>query len=277
MHPTLFSLGEIHFHSYTVMFALAFLLGTLLPVRQNFKRAEPFPVTTMGGVWVFFGALIGSKAYWWAQYGEWADLKWGGFLVYGGLVFYGGLIGGVLAGIAYVRWCRAPLGQVADLVMPYVALAHALGRVGCFLNGCCWGGVTTRPWGVSYPRTAWNAYHEQLKDGLLQKGAKCSLPVHPTQLYEAVGCLIIFLLLRFIYKKGTPTGLIVALYMLFYGMLRFATEFFRGDSARPLLGLTVSQLVALSLMMGGLGALSYLRFCDKGCRQPPSDLPTQAD
>ncbi len=277
MHPTLFSLGSLYFHSYTVMFALAFLAGTLLPIRQNFRRAEPFPITTMGGVWVFFGALIGSKTYWWAQYGEWADLKWGMFLFNGGLVFYGGLIGGVLAGIAYVRWCRAPLGPVADLVIPYVALAHALGRIGCFLNGCCWGAVTTMPWGVTYPRTLWNAYHEQLTDGLIKKGAKCSLPVHPTQLYEALGCVAIFLLLRFVYRKGAPTGLIVALYMLFYGMLRFTTEFFRGDSARPLLGLTVSQLVAFGLMAGGLIMLTWLRFGFKEPRMPAPEIPTPTD
>ena len=258
MHPLLFSIGGLKFHSYTVMFALAFLAGTLLPARENFRRAEPFPVTTMGGIWVFFGALVGSKVYWWVQYGEWADLKWGAFLVSGGLVFYGGLIGGVLAGVTYVRWCRAPLGPVADLVMPYVALAHAIGRLGCFLNGCCWGGVTALPWGVSYPRTGWNAYHQQLEDGLLHKGAKCSLPVHPTQLYEAAGCVVIFLVLRHLYRKNLPTGMIVSLYFLFYGMLRFVTESFRGDSARPLLGLTVSQLVALTLVAVGMAASGWI-------------------
>jgi phosphatidylglycerol:prolipoprotein diacylglycerol transferase len=277
MKSTLFSIGEMHFHSYTVMFALAFLAGTLLPVRQNFKRENPFPITTMGGVWVFFGALVGSKVYWWIQYGEWADLKWGLFLINGGLVFYGGLIGGVLAAVAYVRWCRAPLGPVADLAIPYVALAHALGRVGCFLNGCCWGAVTALPWGVVYPRTGWNAYHQQLKDGLLQKGAKHALPVHPTQLYEAAGCVVIFFLLRFIYKKNKTTGLIVALYMLFYGMLRFTTEFFRGDSAHPLPGLTASQLVALGLMVAGLGTLSWLRLQGKGRSQSPADMPASVE
>ena len=273
----MFSIGTLHFHSYTVMFALAFLAGTILPVIQNFRRSEPFPITTMGGVWIFFGALIGSKTYWWVQYGAWADLKWGMFLVNGGLVFYGGLIGGVLAGIAYVRWCRAPLGPVADLAMPYVALAHALGRVGCFLNGCCWGSVTSLPWGVSYPRTGWNAYHEQMAEGLLKKGAKFSLPVHPTQLYEAIGCVVIFLVLRFIYKKGTPTGLIVALYMLFYGMLRFTTESFRADSARPFMGLTVSQLIAFGLMVTALAVLFRLRLRSEGMPGAQTDTPPPAE
>ena len=281
MHPLMFSIGTgpyaLHFHSYTVMFALAFLAGTLLPVWQNFKREKPFPITTMGGVWIFFGALVGSKVYWWIQYGEWADLKWGLFLINGGLVFYGGLIGGVLGGLAYLRWCRAPMGPVADLVIPYVALAHAIGRLGCFLNGCCWGGVTTEPWGVIYPRTGWGAYHEQLVAGLIKKGAQCPLPVHPTQAYEALGCVAIFLLLRVIYSKGTPTGLIVGLYMLFYGMLRFTTEYFRGDSFRPLLGLTVSQLVAFGLMVAGLAVLVRLRGCGKKCIEPQHELPVSTD
>ncbi len=277
MHPLMFSIGTLHFHAYTVMFALAFLVGTLLPVRENFRREKPFPVTTMGGVWVFFGALIGSKVYWWLQYGKWEE--WATFLFNGGLVFYGGLIGGVLGGIAYVRWCRAPLGPVADLVMPYVALSHALGRLGCFLNGCCWGSVTSLPWGVTYPRTGWGAYHEQLMEGLIKKGAKYPLPVHPTQVYEALGCVAIFVALRFLYsrQKGAPTGLIVALYMLFYGMLRFTTEFFRGDSAHPLLGLTVSQLVAFSLMLAGLAVLVWLRFRSQRREEFPAEPLTSTE
>jgi len=277
MYPLMFSIGSLHFHSYTVMFALAFLVGTLLPARENFRREKPFPITTMGGVWVFFGALIGSKVYWWVQYGKWEDLKWGMFLLNGGLVFYGGLIGGVLGGIAYVRWCRAPVAQVADLVMPYVALSHALGRLGCFLNGCCWGSVTSAPWGVTYPRTGWGAYHEQIVEGLIAKGTKHPLPVHPTQVYEALGCVVLFLVLRFIYKKGSPTGLIVALYMLFYGMLRFTTEFFRGDSAHPLMGLTASQFVAVALMVGGLGVLVLLRFRSPKCDEAATDEPLSTD
>jgi phosphatidylglycerol:prolipoprotein diacylglycerol transferase len=275
MHPILLHIGDSPVHSYTAMFALAFLTGTLLSIRQNFRREHPFPITTLGGIWVFIGALLGSKIYFWCQYGDWSDLKWGMFLWTGGLVFYGGLIGGIIGAVAYLRRAGAPIIPVGDLVLPYLALSHAIGRVGCFLNGCCWGSLTNLPWGVCYPKSFWGAYNQHIHEKLITKAATHSLPVHPTQLYESIGLVIIFLVLRLTYRRTQRTGLIVSLYPLLYGLLRYFNEYFRGDSNRPFFELTVSQMVAVGLMAGGLIGLIIVRVLQT--KEASSVLETKAE
>ena len=258
MRPVLFHVGGMSFHSYTVMLSLAFLVGTILTVRANFRRERPFPITTMAGVWAFAGGLLGAKVWFWAQYGEWADLKWGWFLVEGGLVFFGGLVGGVAAVLLYLRCVGAPVIPVSDLALPYVALAHGVARVGCFLNGCCHGSPTGAPWGVPYPKSSWGAYHRQLVDGLITREAGASLPIHPVQLYETLGLVVVFLVLRLVYRRSPRAGTVTLGYLAGYGGLRFCTEFFRGESVRHAPGFTVSQYVALGMLVAGVGGLVRL-------------------
>jgi phosphatidylglycerol:prolipoprotein diacylglycerol transferase len=255
MRPVLFHVGGMSFHSYTVMFSLAFLVGTILTVRANFRRERPFPITTMAGVWAFAGGLLGAKVWWWAQYGEWADLKWGEFLLTSGLVFFGGLVGGVVAVVLYLRRVGAPVILVGDLALPYVALAHGIARTGCFLNGCCYGSHTTLPCGVYYPKSL----------------PAASLPVHPVQLYETLGLLLLFAGLRLLYRRGPRTGTVMLAYLSGYGALRFVTEFFRGDSGHPLLGLTLSQAVASALLAAGLAGLLWFQAA------PRPDIANTAD
>ncbi len=258
MYPTLLRLGELRFHSYVVMFALAFLVGAILPVRENLKRETPFPITTLGGIWAFFGGVFGAKLWWVIQYGAWEDWRWFQFLWTGGLVFFGGLLGGVLACLLYLRLVRAPLVMVSDLVIPYVALAHGIARVGCFLNGCCYGASTSLPWGVAYPRHR-GPFSDQLSAGLIDAHAGHSLPVHPTQIYETIGLVFLFFLLRAAYKRPHRDGSVVALYLTGYGLLRFCNEFLRGDSAHPVAVFTASQLVAGGLVLAGIVWLLVLR------------------
>lgn len=248
MRPTLISLGMLEFHAYTFMMAVAFLAAVLLTVRENYKLERPYPVTPVGGLWVYFGALIGARLYWIAQYDALNHFYRAVFFWQGGLVFYGGLLGGVLGGVVYLKYKKAPIVPMADMCAPYLALGHAIGRVGCFLNGCCWGTPTDLPWGIRYPKASWGAYEQQVKDGLINSHAAASLPVHPTQLYCAAGLLLIFFFLRYVYKRRRHTGFVMLLYLLLYGTLRFAVEFFRGDSPRPVLNMTVSQTVALVLI-----------------------------
>lgn len=258
MHPTLLSIGSLQFHAYTFMMAVAFLTAVLLSVRENYKLEQPYPVTPAGGLWVYFGALVGARLYWILQYDVPAHFYRALFFWQGGLVFYGGLAGGVIGAIAYLKCKGVPIVPMGDIVMPYLALGHAIGRVGCFLNGCCWGEPTSQPWGVCFPKTNWGAYEQQLKAGLIDRQASTTLPVHPTQLYCAFGLVCIFFVLRYVYKHHNHTGLVLTLYPLLYGLLRFVVECFRGDSTRPLLGMTVSQLIALGLVFGAGACLALL-------------------
>ena len=99
------------------------------------------------------------------------------------------------------------------MVAPFMALAHGIGRIGCFLNGCCWGRLMKweLPWGVCYPKAIYGPYREQVLEGLIKAGTDRSLPIHPTQLYETLGNFIIFMILLVIYKRHKRTGIVVFL------------------------------------------------------------------
>lgn len=261
MYPTLLSLGEdLQFHSYTVMIALAFLVGVILACRANDRSPTPQPVTPIGGIWIFFFSVLGAKIYYILQYKTIWDL---GEVVYfwgGGLVFFGGLIGGLVGALLYMRFVRASALYLTDVVVPYVPLAHAIARFGCLLNGCCFGGPCELPWAIAFPKDS-AAYMRHIQDGLITMEAEHSLHVHPTQIYASVGLIFIFLIMRYAYKRPHGTGSVALLYPILYGALRFSTEFTRGDSARSIFDLTVSQAFALSLCVGGLvvyGALWQL-------------------
>lgn len=256
MYPTFFSSGELRFHSYTVMMTLAFLVGTIGPIWLNRRREHPYSATPAGGIWIFMGGIIGAKIWWMVQYGDWDDLRYLQFFITGGLVFFGGLFGGIIAGIIYLKLHKIPVISGADMVAPFMALAHGIGRIGCFLNGCCWGAVTRfgYPWAVQFPKGS-SCYRRQLREKLISGDDLYSLPVHPTQIYETLGNFMIFVILLIIYKKHKHTGVVTLSYLTMYGGLRFVTEMFRGESARPVYGwLTASQTVALGMLTFGLVA-----------------------
>ncbi|MFM1922011.1 MAG: Prolipoprotein diacylglyceryl transferase [Candidatus Hydrogenedentota bacterium] len=259
MYPTLLSLGPFHFHSYAVFLSAGFLTAVLLIVRDNYRQPNPYPITPIGGLWVFLGGLFGARLYYIVQYGDPARWFEASYLWSGGLVFYGGALGGALGAIVYLLIVRAPIVPVGDLALSYVPLAHAIARVGCFLNGCCWGATTQMPWGVTFP-TPTLPWRQHLDEGLLASGATRSLPVHPSQLYESGSLLIIFFILRYFYRRPHPQGSIMLGYLFCYGAARIVVEAFRGDSARHVLNMTVSQYVALGMMATALTLALLLRF-----------------
>lgn len=252
MYPTLLFLGEdLQFHAYTVMIALAFLVGILMACRENDKLPKPYPITPIGGIWVFFFAVIGAKAYYILQYKSPAQLYeviyfWGG-----GLVFFGGLIGGLIGALLYLRLVKVNPFYLADIVVPFLPLAHAIARLGCFLNGCCYGYPSEAPWAMAFPKGS-AAHINHTQNGLIETTATHSLHVHPTQLYATAGLLTIFFIMRYAYKRPHNLGAVALLYPILYGALRFTTEFTRGDSARSMFSLTVSQVFALSLCLAGV-------------------------
>jgi phosphatidylglycerol:prolipoprotein diacylglycerol transferase len=161
----------------------------------------------------------------------------------GGLVFYGGAIGATATLLVLCRHYRLPTGALADAFTPPIALGHAVGRLGCFWVGCCYGKPVLGAWpGVRFgPDSV--AYHELVSE----PGQMWTAPLHATQLYEVGAELLIFgLLLRHEKHRG-PTGRLLPIYGLYYGLARFVIEFFRGDSNRGLFfALSVSQWLAIA-------------------------------
>ncbi len=252
MRPVLIEIGIFQLHSYVVCMALALLVGVYLGLRENNRLPNPYPVTGKVGVWGLIGGLIGARVYYVIQYKGLSQLYeaivfWGG-----GYVFFGGAIGGAIAVWIYLRRHKIPFLPISDIGVPYLALGHAIGRVGCFLNGCCWGDLCRAPWGITFPEDS-GILNYQIIEHLLPTNRTIPLPIHPTQLYETLGLIIIFFLLKMIYKDKKYDGQVFLWYFCLYGAWRFFDENFRGDSEHVWFGMTSSQLVALiACLISGL-------------------------
>jgi phosphatidylglycerol---prolipoprotein diacylglyceryl transferase len=149
----------------------------------------------------------------------------------GGLAFFGGLIGGIAAVVWKMDRAKMPPLPTLDVAASVVPLAHAFGRVGCLLAGCCFGRPTTSWVGISFPQGS-DAFQHQNMRGLLDAGAAKSLAVHPTQLYDCGMNLILFGLLSWLLWKRRRPGDVTWVYLIFAGLSRFIVEFFRADTAR---------------------------------------------
>jgi phosphatidylglycerol:prolipoprotein diacylglycerol transferase len=177
----------------------------------------------------------------------------------GGLAYYGGLVFGTAAALWVLRRDRQPLLAVMDVTMIGVAMGLFFGRIGCFLAGCCFGVVAPHPPGIAFPE--WSPASEvQFREGLLAHPGMRSLPVHPTQLYEAFGCLLISVVLsRWAPHRQRFQGQTTLLFLLAYAALRFAVEFLRADDRGVFFGLSTSQWFGLFIAAGCAWAWRALR------------------
>ncbi len=154
-------------------------------------------------------------------------------LNHGGLVIYGGIILAAFTGIFFLSKRKIPILKTADMLSPYVALAQSIGRIGCLLNGCCYGRPTSAPWGIYFPGQV--------------------VVLHPTEIYFSLNALAIFLILKMVQKRKRFTGQVVLLYFILYSATRFLIEFFRGDSAHNIFGVfTLSQLISIIIFVVAL-------------------------
>jgi phosphatidylglycerol:prolipoprotein diacylglycerol transferase len=170
----------------------------------------------------------------------------------GGLAFYGGLAGGIAVIWVYGRYKKIPCLELFDFLTPPAAIGLAVTRLGCFLNGCCFGKQTRMPWAVQFPSHSHVAV-QQWRVGLIDFGSR-PLPVHPTQLYELVAALAIFALLWMRYPRRRFDGEIFFNFGLLYSAWRFISEFWRADSlmwSAPFSqwALNIHQLISIMLFL----------------------------
>lgn len=256
MHPILFEIPRIEFGNWTLgpipirMYGLMIGIGFLLAIYFSSRRArkegvDPDRILDMG-VYLLLAAIVGSRIlYVLTNLPEFSAHPLEAFAIWkGGLVFYGGLLAAVPVGLWYVRKHKLPVWKSADIMGPYIALGHAFGRLGCFFAGCCYGGPCSGPFCITF-----NDPHS-----LAPLGA----PLFPTQLIESGGEFLIFgaLILLRPYKKFD--GQLFWFYPLFYSVLRFSLEFFRGDAERGLYFggiVSTSQIIAVLMFVASLGML----------------------
>jgi len=201
-----------------------------------------------------------------------ADYNFSLFKIWeGGLVFYGGLILATPAGLYYIWKKRISVLKIADIVSPSVALGLAFGRIGCLLNGCCFGKLADGSiTGICFPNlnTLTNrlplnnpVFDYQLKKypEMLSSDALCSLPVYPTQVFESLFCVCLFIFLSMVFNRKPRAGLVLSLLMILYSAGRFTIEFWRGDKDWVFLGLTDSQLISIGVVIVAIAFLVYPR------------------
>jgi phosphatidylglycerol---prolipoprotein diacylglyceryl transferase len=236
MHPIFLELGPITIRWYGLMAAIGFLAAYWFfksrAARLGMSSSEASNLLIL----LFISGIAGARIYYviwnWEQFaGNPVEI----FLINrGGLVFYGGFI---LAIVALVVWARVRKQKLADLfdalAIP-LAVGHGFGRLGCFMNGCCYGRETSLGWAI-HP----NAPPEV-----------AGLPLHPTQLYEAFGIFYIAFCLTYIEKFRRYPGSVAGTYLILYALLRFIVEFFRGDVPHDVLGrFTLAQTVCMGLFI----------------------------
>ncbi len=255
MYPEIFRIGNFPINTYGVLLALAFLSAILIAARLGARDGLPRERVYDLGLWILLAAIVGSKVLMLFTEPEYREdpmrLISLDFLRSGG-VFYGGFITAVIAGYFLIRRYKLPWWKTADAFAPGIALGNAIGRQGCFAAGCCWGKPTTMPWGVEFTQ----AGHEVT-------GVPLDVHLHPTQLYESFGALLVFFFLIWLHRRKRFSGQVILFYAVLYAVMRFTIEFFRDDPRGDILGLTtltgLSTSQMLSLIVGIVGLIFLIR------------------
>lgn len=255
MFPEVVSFGVLHVRSYGVMLATAFLVGTWLGLKEARRlRLDPDHLVTVVLV-TLVSSVIGARLLYVLEHLSEFSGEWGSVLAVwqGGLTLYGGVLAGAFAALVTARRLGMPMWTVADALAPSVALGTMFGRVGCFLNGCCYGRPTDMPWGVVYPPDSFAG---------LEFGPA---PIHPAQIYNALFGLALFAVLWSLRTRVRVAGTLFWSFIVAFALGRIGLDFFRAyePSARLIpLGpweITESQLTSLALALFGALMLYRLR------------------
>ena len=260
MHRILFTIPGLGFtlHGFSLMLLLG-CFGALFITAWRARREGIDPEAVFGlAAWLYSGGFIGARVLYIAQHREAVHGIADVFKIWqGGIVFYGCIAGGLIGSILY--WLRHPFPfrPMADAVAPALALGSALGRIGCFLNGCCYGDRCELPLAVTFPAGS-PVWHHHVELGLIGPAALRSLGVHPTQLYAALDGLILLGLLTWYFPRRRRDGEVMALLMVTYPVSRFLIECLRDDEGAFFAGLTISQNISVALFACGLLTWAYL-------------------
>jgi len=244
MFPTLLRFGGIHIYSYGLMLFIAFIVG-IWQVERRAKKfgVKPQQVTDLALV-VLVSVIVGSRLFYVAFH--WQEFEhdligiiafWRGGLA--GLMFYGGFIAGIVTGFVYGGWIqKLPKLKMLDAIAPAIVLGEGFTRIGCFLNGCCFGKPTSGPLGMVFPVNS--------PAGSVFEGQ----PIHPTQLYSSLAGFVLFFIATRLEKRHLKEGVLMSLLLILYSLFRFLIDFVRYyENSSNLWG---NQIVALGLTALGV-------------------------
>lgn len=269
MFPELFKipLFNLPLNTYGLLLVVAFIVGLRVSARMAERDGlEKHRIYDLG-LWIMVAALVGAKLLLIVTAWDEIARNPGHFhalaLLRSGGVFYGGFITAFITAVVVACIYRLPGRKTADACAPGIAIGHAIGRLGCFFAGCCWGEPTTAAWGVQFSErgheiTGVPTIVSHLTDPAQRAfwadrlgGFHASLHLHPTQLYETAATFILFIVLLWLSRRRRFEGQVMLAYVALYAVARFVIEFWRDDPRGSLLGLSTSQLIAA---IGFLGA-----------------------
>lgn len=260
MFPKLLSFGDFYLPAYGALVALGVLIG--LKVSGVLARRRGMDVEVVSNLVVVcaLAGLGGAKLAmiifdWDTHYRENPGDIFSFSTLQAAGVFQGGLALAIPLAWWYMRKHGLPFLKTADLLAPGIAIGHGIGRLGCFAAGCCWGARCDRPWAVTF----------RSEDAAALTGVPLGIPLHPTQLYEALAEFVIFGLLwqRSRWKLGD--GAQIGFYLVAYSILRFGVEFVRSHAQNLILGLSLTQWMSLSFV--GLGLVYWRKSNSNGTEQ----------
>ncbi|MBU1905778.1 MAG: prolipoprotein diacylglyceryl transferase [Candidatus Omnitrophica bacterium] len=225
MFPEICRIGPLTIYSYGLMLVVAFIAASSLIRIQARKESIDADVAFNTLFFAFVSGIIGARVFYVIENLKYYLVDPIGMIMLqrGGLSWFGGLIAGVLVASLYIRKKKLQIFKVLDLIMPFVALGQAIGRIGCLLNGCCYG-IPSR-FGIYFPG------HES--------------PLVPTQIYSSLILLLIFISLRFLQDRTHKQGQIFLAYTLLYSSARFFIEFWRAEHRIIFLGLNLFQIISI--------------------------------
>jgi phosphatidylglycerol:prolipoprotein diacylglycerol transferase len=282
MRQVLFTLpifGGVRVFGFGAMIVLAFISSTWLAAwRAKRENLDPEVILDMA-FWVVFSGMVGARLFYCYEYWGQEIKSFWDVLQYwkGGIVFYGGIVGGTIAFFVYRAYRPFPLRPYMDVIAPSLAIGTLFGRIGCFLNGCCYGDACQLPWAVSFPRMSPPWMHQEALE-LISRDSLWSLPIHPTQIYAAIDGLVLLLLLSAYYPLRRRDGEVIGLLMITYPITRFLVELLRNDEGVFFAGMTISQNISVALFVVGLVYWGWLFTLPAGLYrdQQSEELPGNA-
>ena len=271
MFPELFKIPYINFtfNTYGFLLALAFITGLYVMGRLAASDGQDKQKVYDLGLWVLAASLIGSKLLmivteWDSFYRDNPRQIFSLDFFRSGGVFYGGFLGAVIASVIVMKIYKLPWWRTADAFAPGIAIGQAIGRLGCFSAGCCWGKPTSAWCGVHFSEkgheiTGVPTMVRHLADPIQQNvwaerlgGLLAPIKLHPTQIYEAAATLLIFVVLLFVYRKRQFHGQVIIVYAILYAIARFVIEYWRDDPRGEFFDLSTSQFIAVVLFIGAI-------------------------
>lgn len=253
MHPELLQLGPIHLRSYGVMMALSFVVGTFLGLREARRLGLDEDKVVNVILVTLIASVFGARLLYVLEHLPEFRREWTSALALwqGGLTLYGGIVAGTFAGLVAARRMDLPVWILADALTPSLAIGTMFGRVGCFLNGCCYGQPTAQPWGVVFPRDSF---------AFLEFGDQ---PVHPSQLYNALAGLALFAIFQATRHRFRVPGVMFWLFIIAFALVRIPIDLTRAYELNAvILRIGTLDITESQIMSGGMalfGVLMILR------------------